>query len=454
MKTIFDRADYDLRYAAIGLLSSFWSKQVDATTKDQVRNLATVAAGTSQAASMARLTDVHLDINRTLVEDQTFDFIDGDFAHVGPDLRSALRSQGEDGTMSVVVRRLPWYPSTAEELPTINRLFTKSALFQVAAGGHMEIPTTDAYLVPIPENVTPVIINSVIPDVYLVAGIDFEVHRGFIMLRENPAEVLATPHVTMLLAYVENYSPHNYFWGLPRTSVSDAFMAQFKKQASSLPLLKSALAEYAGFWVAPVQDHVMDVIQTDTEVVYVMHRGGVVRIDYPHWILSEGQTIQAGQAISGRLGVKLASEAPWLTWPTATAGISMDTVLPVAGLALPTNGMITATKSVGAGGFDKVRYSYLEIVPGALAKLWALQDARDEVFGVPIEPVTTFVDPDTTKVVNMWEILAQHYGDRLMFVEIGETASDMRQRITKFIREHAPVGTLVLACDLPEDILQ
>jgi hypothetical protein len=116
--------------------------------------------------------------------------------------------------------------------------------------------------------------------------------------------------------------------------------------------------------------------------------------------------------------------------------------------------MITATKSVGAGGFDKVRYSYLEIVPGALAKLWSLQDARDEVFGVPIEPVTTFVDPDTTKVVNMWEILAQHYGDRLMFVEIGETTSAMRQLITKFIHDYTPVGTLVLACDLPEDILQ
>jgi hypothetical protein len=387
------------------------------------------------------------------MEDQNFDFIDGDFAHVGPDLRSALRSQGEDGTMSVVARRLPWYPSADEELPTMNRLFTKSTMFQVVAGGHMEIPTTDAYLVPIPENVTPVIINSSIPDVYLVAGIDFEVHRGFIMLRENPAEVLASPHVQMLIAYVENASPHNYFWGLPRSAVSDYFMAQFKKQASSLPLLKSAMAEYAGFWVAPVQDHVMDVIPTATEVVYVMHRGGVIRIDYPHWILSEGQTINAGQAISGRLNVSRASEMPWLTWPTTEEGISMDTVLPVPGLALPMNGMITATRSLGVGGFEKVRYSYLEIVPGALDKLWALQDARDEIAGAPVEPVTTFVDPDTTQTVNMWEILAQHYGDRLMFVEIGEITPSMRQLITKFIREHTPVGTLVLACDLPEDIL-
>jgi len=214
------------------------------------------------------------------------------------------------------------------------------------------------------------------------------------------------------------------------------------------------MAEYAGFWVAPVQDQVMDVIQTATEVVYVMHRSGVILIDYPHWILSEGQTLQAGQIISGRLDTRAASAAPWVAWPASGASISMDSILPVAGLALPMDGRITATRSAGVGGFEKVRYSYLEIVPGALAKLWALQDARDNVFGAPIEPVTTFVDPATTKVVNMWEILAQHYGDRLMFVEIGDTAPAMRQMITKFIREHTPVGTLILACDLPEDILQ
>lgn len=412
------RADYQLRYAVMGMVGSFWSRSVTDDTKDQARavvSLAANAAGLQRAETpMRKLAGSR----RTVVENVSVPYLEGEFTYTGPNPNDFWRSNYTiEGTSYPVVRLEP--------------------------EGYQGEPR---YAVPIPAGLSPVVIAARQADRSLVCGIDFESSPGFITLRESPGDVFFAGSFTVLSGYQDLPLPYNYSLHLNGSPRGHAFVAAYYRGAGSVVSFERAAAQAAGLLVLEQDDKLLYKRQlTSTVVRYVFAVGGAEDVDYPHAPLVTGREYPRGYIVSAGFRVTAASTSGWLRRAGGAGTVSLDGALPVKGLSLPDARIHVDYSAVDATGRPHARL-YFAGEYNARVALWEAQRQHELLTGVFLSDMLGLGPTNPTGLVDFHAILETYYGDRLLLLRPGLDAAPAvyRQRLDEFVTREKPLGSVVL----------
>lgn len=455
-----ERADYKLRHGVFGMLGSFWSKQLSAESKTQARTLAATAGSSERLQRLDSTVNYLSSARRVTVENETFNFIDGDFCYVGQDFLAYARTELEaaDGAEFTFSRRDPLRPGTSSSstprpavLSSLSAEFVASVRKEVSDGKVAFSNVSDVFLIPIPKNLTPVTITSRVPGLTLVAGIDFTAHDGYIALRDNPAELLSSGSVVMPLAILELDPPNSYSLRADSHRYGNTFLAKYSSKSGSIRAFRQAAAEYAGIWVIERDDVVLSKKVTSISVTYVMMSAGVVVVDYPHEPLSVGQGCAAGLIVSRRFDmIDRASSAHSAliagNTRVLTSGVSLDGVLSVKGLSFfPAGNVRVNYAEISLDGRCHARL-HVSGPPVAVSKFWSQQAQQERDTGVYLSDALGLSEQTPEIFVDLGQLLEALYGDSLLLVVLAAHTSKIDKRLLEFIRREKPLGCVVLTC--------
>lgn len=457
------KVDFDLRHKLYGQQGSLWERQVDAPTRDRIRAIVSEAGNAPLLTGLDRVALSTINEERVLVEDTFFRFVDGEFATIGKQQRdySHRRVTLDDGTQLFVGYRGLSGNSSTEAIP--NSLARLPAdflrLIQTSPASLISDQSREWYLVPVPRDIAPVVIQSKLPGDYLVSGIDFLVFDGYIALVDPPADVLPLGVVKICTAYRKTSAANSFVLACPPTQRSNRWVANYTYKTQSIEAYRRAAAEYAGMYVVNTPDVVLNVhTMNETDCVYELAVAGVVRIEYPHKKLSKYQTLQPGHVICAKFDVVCSRrgsdvDSKRQAFSTWNKPISLDGILPVKGLRWDGRQLL-----VESGGSDPLSNPPLEhtrlMFDGpeeALSKLWYLSARRETAtasyFHVAIgsPPLPTSVD--------FWEILQDFYSDQLALVIADSHGPVINSRLWRFLVEHKPQAcNVLLSIDIGTDL--
>jgi hypothetical protein len=412
------RADYQLRYAVMGMLGSFWSRSVTDATKDQARavvSLAANAAGLQRSETPMRKL---VSSRRAVVENVTVTYLEGEFAYTGPNPHNFWRS-------SYVVEGVS-YP-----------------VVRLEPEGYQGEPR---YAVPIPAGLSPVVIATRQADRSLVCGIDFESSPGYITLRESPGDLFFAGSFTVLSGYQDLPLPYNYPLHLNGSPRGHAFVAAYYRGAGSVASFERAAAQAAGLLVLEQDDKLLHTRQlTATIVRYVFAVGGAEDVDYPHAPLVTGREYPRGYIVSAGFRITSPGGAGWLRRASGAGTVSMDGVLPVKGLSLPDARIHVDYSAVDASGRPHARL-YFAGEYSARVALWEAQKQHELLTGVFLADMLGINSSVPTALVDFHTILENYYGGRLLLLRPGLDAAPAayRQRLDEFVAREKPLGSVML----------
>lgn len=441
------QTDYQLRHQLFGKLGSLWSRQADQVTRGRARKISEAAGA---AASLRRLEVTaggELEAGTIAVEDARFRFVDGDFAYVGrsqTDYEHAT-AEGVDGaTVSLALRDSAGAAMVA--FPTPNELAHLTEDFlQLVAGAEVDLAAgSDWYLIPVPEGLTPSIIEAR-DGSYLVAGVDFSAHRGYIATRENPAEVF-TPGVIRVVSGTRTVeAPHSYVLSAPNDRKCGKYLAEYTRKTQSLPAFRRAAAEFCGMQVFGAADLVLAAHPVTDGTIYVTAALGAVRVDYPHYPMSAGQELQPGHVVAARLA--LYSEATFdrpLEEAAQETGydISLDGVLPVKGLSwTPGEKVLADYEEVSPGGTPHLRLHFNGVFAARQA-FWDAQKRHELATGVYLYDEVG--NGALTQLVDINALLQSYYGKQLVLMVADMQIPVMYSKLMEFSAEYKPAGVALL----------
>lgn len=448
------KSDLALDHQALGLLGTFWARQVDADTKAKAGAVATVAGGADSLMKLDVVKSYAANERRTLVRNVELPFVDGDFAVVGTDFEAYTRSVIiENGSQRLLAYRDPAMPgNTTTAYPhKLSRLPIEFS----ARLATLPLPEGDStwYLLPIPENLSPILIAGSDPSEVLTSGIDFLVRRGYIAMRTNPGEVFKSGYVRVLLAYQNVPPPNSYSLSANDDRFGNKFIAEYFAKSQSLKSFRMAAAEYCGLFVLPEDDLLMQKHDAgEGRIVYVWANLGAVAIDYPHQPLKLGAIYLKGYIVSGRFtlqtlrehGTGFASEKLRLQVPR----VSLDGCLPVKGMSyLPGVSINFVWVAEGQGQL------YLEENElGVREQFWEAQRNHELREGVSLADELGLTSENSPMLVDFGALLETFYGQRLAILVFDELPAPMGLRLKQFLAQHSPTGCTLLTAEIPATI--
>lgn len=442
--------DYHLRNGVIGRLGSFWARQVDAATKTKATELSRVAGLSGPLSQLDAVAGYSAAQDYTLAHDQTFAFEDGQFSNLGQDLQAydyetlidalmALRSQT---TVSDSEDSTPRPHQLSNDLPDFGTLPELSL-------------HSDWYMVPTRPGLCPVTIATRLPGVRLVSGVDFFALDGFIILRDNPAEVFAPGIVTVPVAMLRQPLPNSYTLHGDFGRSGNTFIAQYQKQSASLVAFRRAAAEYCGLWVLSADDMPLRVIDLPYGTLYLMAAAGPRLVTYEHERLRSGTAYANGHVVGPLFSIQVPTWESMADADTITeveryyslpgaheAVFSMDGVLPVKGLTWDSSRSLPITTTgQTTDGLPHVELEF-DGAPEAVARMTALQRSH-EIF------TRRFLADEIalvagSKYLDFATVLRQYYGDQLVACVFGPLPTATRERLDDFLLENKPPGCVLL----------
>ncbi len=454
------RADYRLRHGVFGMLGSFWNRQLDVDSKQKAIALSVASSSAERLQRLDSAVNYAAASRRVTVEDATFKFMDGDFCYVGQDFLAYVRMEldAPDGTKFTFSRRDPAYPGLSDSTqPRPHTLSALSAEF-VATATSTEFPSeSDVFLLPVPRELTPVIIASRLPGVTLVAGVDFTAHDGYIAMRDNPAEVLTPGFVTMPLAILNLSAPNSYTLRADGHRYGNTFLINYDARSQSPRAFRQAAAEYAGLWVVETDDVVLAKNKTGDTIFYVMANAGIVRVDYPHNELYIGEECFRGRIVAKRFDIDDRVSTQYFQMIADSAGgmgapVSLDGVLAVKGLSFMPGQLVLADHTeVGDGGRYHARLHVTGDVD-SLQDFWDMQRDQELLTGVYLSDEIDLNAGQPTRNIDLGALIESYYGDRLLVVVVDEQPEAIQNRLMEFLYQSKPVGCVLLTCTIPATI--
>ena len=423
--------------------------QVDQTTKDRIRSIVGVAASSGELQRLDAVAASAADVKSVIVSDTSFYFTDGEFAYVGRDFEAYSRFSANGVTF---VRR----DITAEPASLLkpHALATAAAQFEVVGAGQFD-GSYDCYLLPIPRELSPIIIASRIPDVYLVAGIDFTCHDGYIALRDNPAEVLAPGIVRVVTAELHLDRPNSYVVASPEMRRGNRRIADYFRKSQSIRSFRLAAAQYCGLYVFDYDDRVLYAYSDGVIMTYIMANAGVIRLAYTHRRLNIGQVVPAGFVVGLRFDFLEFREHGYGMLQAAKnsgAKVSLDFVSSVAGISWIPESTITVNYVDTTAGKPHARL-LLNGTEQALQEFWAAQKRHELATGLYLADELGIASTTPTAVVEMDTLLENFYGERLTLAVCDQLPTEMQKRLKEFLHEHRPTGCALLYAMVPGNLL-
>lgn len=449
------RADYQLKHQLYGTQGSLWERQVNATTRDQIRGIVEAAGGSSLVAAADTIAASVARVPSVLVEDVYFQFAAGNFAVIGQQQRDYdfRRGDSDGGKRLQVAYREGSADTTTAGLPTLLARVSNDFMRVIQETTLPE--DRDWYLVPIPRGMTPIVIEGR-DDLHLVNGVDFLAYDGYIALTDDPEQVLPTGVVRVSAARVETNPPTLGALMDPGRPGMGRYLSEYAKKTQSLWAFQRAAAEYAGLYVTQSPDVVLGVVSvSETVTIYHLAVAGPVRIDYPHVALSRNQALPSGfivcdqfDVVASRYGdtanLKKAAAASW------GKPIRLDGVLPVNGLTWDGLGPVAMDSvSLGPGDIPHIRLHF-DGSDFNKGRLWEFQRLHEVKTGVFLYDALS--EPDLPSTVDFWDLLETFYGTQLFLLLAANHSPRINVRLWRFAAEHRPQSAnMLLGIDLGVD---
>lgn len=449
------RSDYQLKHHLYGKQGTLWERQVDPDTRNRLRGIVESAGGSALLASLDVTAAAVTRRPSVLAEDVYFQFNSGNFAVVGRQQREYVFASGEVDEKRLHFAYREGEATTLEDgTPTI--LARVSNDFMRAIQSTNLTVDRDWYLVPIPRGVTPVVIEGKDADTFLVNGVDFIAHPGYIAMTDDPEQVLPVGVVRVNAAWVETVAPAVGSLMDPGRPGVGRYLAEYAKKSQSLLAFQRAAAEYAGLYVTQAPDVVLRVVDLGGgHTAYHLADAGVIEIRYPHIPLTVNQALPAGFIVSGRFEV-VASRYGGTTNLKAMASASwghpirLDGILPVNGLTWDgRSGVVIDSVSSGPGGKPHLRLHFdgSEFNRG---RLWEFQRLYELRTGAYLYDALS--GPALPSVIDFWDLLETFYGAQLFLLLFDDHSPRINVRLWRFATEQRPQGAnMLLGNDLGVD---
>lgn len=439
------RSDYQLKFGMLGRLGSLWSRHADADTKQKARAVVDASAG---APHLLR-TDVPAawvtDQGRVLVHDAFMPFVDGEFAVIGRRFDDYEHS-GSDSYGWVVKRPAEPWATTDTALPTRLATITMDFQQQAAVSEMLRQYAGDWYLIPVPSDISPVVIERRDSQDVLISGIDFFAFDGYIATRLPPSEALPSGTVRIPLAYRKLPVSNSYVLASPVNRRSSRFLNEYFKKSQALSTFRKAAAEYCGLFVFQTPDFVLSATQTALGKTYMLAHAGPVTIEYPHVDLQPGTFYPDGFVVAGYFEFWSAATSTrtlaQVLDNTGTA-VVLDGVLPVKGLSWSPWSELTVDAPDSTGGVPHLQLNF-EGEDAALAQLHRLQKAHELQTGNFLSTALGLVSGFPTSI-DFTSVLSNYYGDALIVVLFYGGTDLMNRRLQEFLKEHKPASCVVLS---------
>ena len=312
------------------------------------------------------------------------------------------------------------------------------------------------YLIPKPAEINPITLATIKPGIELVYGIDFFTSKNFIITQLPPAEYFPAGSIVVSVAEVSFESFDAYPSDSPRNRQSRKWMNVYAKRAQSLEIFRRAAAEFCGLYVLQDNDVVLNAVQrSDGSAVYAFSNAGVVTVDYAHTPLTVGTAYPAGHVICDQFEIRTIDShgSTFLTSSGSLIDLSGIFGMPIQ---MPADGQVPCSYYFG----DELRRPHLRLhLNGALEHLsmiWAMQMTHERAHGTnlaaaiggDISSVDTFPsDNAEIPVIDYAALLTGFYGRRLAMLVIDNLPNSSRFELSRFLREHAPTGMIVLLAD-------
>ena len=440
------RADYQLKHQLYGQQGSLWEKQVDGTTRRRIRRIVKEAGNAPTLTATDRIAAAAINADSILVENVFFRFSSGNFAVVGQLQREYLfrASETENGKRLHVAYRSDSPTVGADAIPTLLARVSTDFLRAVSTTNLSE--DRDWYLVPIPRGMTPTVIEGRAPDTYLINGIDFTAHDGYIAMTDDPETVLPVGLVRVHAAEMRVSSPDSFL--IAADKAGGKYLAEYAHKTQSLSAFKRAAAEYAGLYVAQTADVVLDVRETGgSRTVYNLASAGPVEINYPHDALIKYQQLEPGFIISGRFDVVASRYNDAVNLPETAAAswdgdLRLDGILPVKGLTWDGRSRIPIDY-ISTGSEDKPHVRLHFAGPQyQLSRYWEFQRLHELRTGEYL--YDALGEPNMPSTIDFWSLLKTFYGPQLCLVLMDFHSPRINSRMWRFVAEHRPQSCVTL----------
>jgi hypothetical protein len=454
------RADYELRHKLFGQQGSLWERQVDPETRQRIRTIVIESGHSSLLSRLDQTAAGTLNEERVLTEDVFFRFADGEFAVIGNQQRDYRHQRVvlDDGSQVYVGYHSGTGSYSADPLPTQLADLTQAFLRKLAKDQDMFLAdqSRDWYLVPVPVEIMPVVIQGKRAGEYLVQGVDFLAFEGYIAMIDLPTSVLPLGLVKVCSAQIRPASSNTFVLSAPDHLTRNKWVAEYTYKTQSLEACRRAAAEYAGLYVFQSADVVLAAhdVAGSINVIYIMAAAGAITITYPHVRMWPTKTVEPGDIVCQRFDLvttlyastedlrKQAFEG-WL------APIVMDGILPVKNLTWDGG----ATLALTDGGTDlETGKTHARLMfdgeTADLERFWAFSALHERATGVFLHE--TLLEPGLPDTVDFWDLLHTFYGSQLVLVLIADHGPAINSRLYRFLFEQHPKSTnLLMSMELP-----
>ena len=443
------KADYQLRHQLYGQQGSLWERQVDRETRTRIRRIVKEGGNAATLTVLDQTAAGALNAGTVEVEDEFFRFTDGNFAVVGRYQRDYNFRSGtsSNGKRLHVAYRGTSAESGTEGVPTQIARLSQDFLATVDAADGAFSSDRDWYLVPIPTDLTPLMIEGKGEDVYLINGIDFVARHGYIAMTDNPADVLPLGLVRVNSAKKRIPNSNSYVLSAPPERGGSRYLAEYAGKTQSLSAFRRAAAEYAGLYVTQEADVVVDARETSSGAwVYSLAYSGAVEIKYPHTPLTRYQELPPGFVVSGQFDVVSPRYASGTNLNALRAAdwsgdLNLDGILPVNGLTWDGSSEIpiTSTETDPDTGKPHIK---MHFYGENIERLWEFQRLHELATGDFL--YTALGDPALPSTIDFWDLLQTFYGSQLCLVVAAHHSPRINTRLWEFVTEHRPQSSNVI----------
>lgn len=438
-------ADFQLRHLIVGRHGSFWGAQADAVTKDRLRSIARVG-GMASRLQHIDVTAAYAAGNRSmLMEEVTFPFIDGNFATVSSfsnsfDLFETLNA--DNHPVHTLTRNVGTGSNQNHAMSLLTPAEAAAMLDEIGAVSQ----AANWYVIPKPEWLNPLTLSTTQPGVTLVAGVDFFSFSRSIVTRENPAEIFTPGAITAQIAEVMLDTSNSFVADAPRDRLSQKWLSIYAKRAQSMELFRRAAAEYCGLLVLPEDDALLAVKQAGTSWVYAFANLGVVKVDYMHSPLTVGQTFRQGYIVHDMFEIRNKDTHDSGFINALDFGVSIEGITGKDLRFSPGVDVGLSTVEYAPTGAPILRL-YFSGSQQDHDAVWAFWRANELMSGNFLSDALGYTSSDFLSgalSIDFGSLIEEFYGPRLQVLTCGEMSDPMFERLKTFVRNHKPIGNIVL----------
>jgi hypothetical protein len=321
------------------------------------------------------------------------------------------------------------------------------------------------WLVPT-DNIIPQVITSKNGD--LVAGVDFNVGRGFIQLRVHPDELFEKNIIPVKFGLKKVPSSFNYARSIDSSNVGGHHVINYYRSKQTSSYFERAIAEAIGLSIMPFTSVLREVIPYCDGYYYIFDDGGFLA-DYDHPPLIKGELYEEGLVIGElvKIHAKTNMDKNWyraVDWSEGLMFKGLTRFFP--DLIIPDEvRRIQAAELSGIPGaplFNDYPQLHFDIDGPAFqverfwTKLWETERLFHAKYGVWLKDVVSEVTQTApissvgdTRDVNLLDLYFQAYlQERAMIIELRTQHLGGRHKVAlNFINREKPTGSVVMIRD-------